>query len=351
MRSGCSSSACWPTCGSTWPARCSSPRCSPPLVAAFVSHRRGIYYALLTIAFGQVFWFVSIKWHSVTGGEDGLLNIRRPIAQLGPWAFDLRSNEALFYFCFAVFALALVGLWRLVHSPFGRVLSAIRQNEVRAAFVGYNVWLYKWLAFTSGVGDRRPGRRAVRDGAAVGVSERDEPALVRLRRDDGADRRRAGQLLGAGDRRGVLHPRPRPARRVHRDLAALVRPAVHGDGAVQAGGHRRALAVGAPPAVGAQGGAPALPQEGVAHGPVRSDRPAQALRRPRRAAGRQPRVRGRPAVRDHGPERRRQDDLLPRADRAATRPIAAACALPARTSPACRRGASRRRASRARSRS
>ncbi len=43
---------------------------------------------------------------------------------------------------------ALVGLWRLVHSPFGRVLSAIRQNEVRAAFVGYNVWLYKWLVFT-----------------------------------------------------------------------------------------------------------------------------------------------------------------------------------------------------------
>jgi len=118
------------------------------IVAACVSHKRGIYFALLTIAFGQVFWFVSIKWHSVTGGEDGLLNIRRPIAQLGPWAFDLRSNEALFYFCFAVFALALVGLWRLVHSPFGRVLSAIRQNEVRAAFVGYNVWLYKWLVFT-----------------------------------------------------------------------------------------------------------------------------------------------------------------------------------------------------------
>jgi branched-chain amino acid transport system permease protein len=42
----------------------------------------------------------------------------------------------------------VVLLWRLVHSPFGRVLSAIRQNETRARFVGYNVWLYKWLAFT-----------------------------------------------------------------------------------------------------------------------------------------------------------------------------------------------------------
>ena len=118
------------------------------LVGACISHKRGIYYALLTIAFGQVFWFVSIKWHRVTGGEDGLLGIKRPLADLGVAAFDLRSNQALFYFSFVVFAVALLALWRLVHSPFGRVLSAIRQNEVRAAFVGYNVWLYKWLAFT-----------------------------------------------------------------------------------------------------------------------------------------------------------------------------------------------------------
>ncbi len=48
------------------------------LVAAFISHRRGIYYALMTIAFGQVLWFVAIKWHSLTGGEDGLLGIATP---------------------------------------------------------------------------------------------------------------------------------------------------------------------------------------------------------------------------------------------------------------------------------
>jgi len=117
------------------------------LVAAFISHRRGIYYALLTIAFGQVFWFLSIKWHGLTGGEDGLLGIKRLPADFGFVRFDLGSNEALFYLCLAVFAAALVFLWRLVHSPFGRILSAIRQNETRAAFVGYNVWLYKFLAF------------------------------------------------------------------------------------------------------------------------------------------------------------------------------------------------------------
>jgi len=118
------------------------------LVALFISHKRGIYFALLTIAFGQIFWFVSIKWHSVTGGEDGLLNIKRPLVELGFASFDLKSNQALFYFCLVIFTLVVAALCRLVHSPFGRILSAIKQNEVRAAFVGYNVWLYKWLSFT-----------------------------------------------------------------------------------------------------------------------------------------------------------------------------------------------------------
>jgi branched-chain amino acid transport system permease protein len=118
------------------------------LVGCLVSHRRGIYFALLTIAFGQIFWFVAVKWHSVTHGEDGLLNIRRPDADFGFVAWSLQSNEALYAFCFAVFALVVLLLWRLVHSPYGRVLAAIRQNETRARFVGYHVWLFKWSAFT-----------------------------------------------------------------------------------------------------------------------------------------------------------------------------------------------------------
>ena len=122
------------------------------LVGLFISHRRGIYYALLTIAFGQVFWFVSMKWHTLTGGEDGLLNIKRLPADFGFVSFSLKSNEALFYFSLVVFALAMAGLWRLVHSPLGRVFSAIKQNEMRASFVGYNVWVYKWLAFTLSAG-------------------------------------------------------------------------------------------------------------------------------------------------------------------------------------------------------
>lgn len=118
------------------------------LVALFISHRRGIYYALMTIAFGQVFWFISIKWHTVTGGEDGLLKIARLPADFGVASFGLTSNVSLYYFTLAAFAVALIGLWRLVNSPFGRALQAIRQNETRVTFLGYGVWRMKVAVFT-----------------------------------------------------------------------------------------------------------------------------------------------------------------------------------------------------------
>ena len=110
------------------------------LVGCLVAHRRGIYFALLTIACGQVFWFLAMKVTSVTGGEDGMLNLHRPDL--------LKDNVTLFYFVVAVLAVAVVLLWRLVHSPFGKALQAIRMNETRARFVGYNVWLTKWAVVT-----------------------------------------------------------------------------------------------------------------------------------------------------------------------------------------------------------
>ena len=113
------------------------------IVAAFISHRRGIYYSLLTIAFGQVFWFIAIKSHAITGGEDGLLKIARLPIRLGVATIDLTGNVSLFYFVLTVFVAVTLLLWRLIHSPFGRVLKAIKQNETRARFVGYEVWRYK----------------------------------------------------------------------------------------------------------------------------------------------------------------------------------------------------------------
>jgi branched-chain amino acid transport system permease protein len=117
------------------------------VVALFISHRRGIYYALMTIAFGQLAWFVAIKWHSVTGGEDGLLNIPRPTLDLGFTQVTLESHAALFYVALALFALIAWALWRLIDTPFGRVLGAVKQNELRAAYCGHNVWLVKFTVF------------------------------------------------------------------------------------------------------------------------------------------------------------------------------------------------------------
>ena len=117
------------------------------IVAAFISHRRGIYYALLTIAFGQVAWFVAIKWHSVLGGEDGLLNLKRLPADLGVATFDLKSNEALLAFVLVALVLVTLFCWRVTHSRYGRALACIRQNEVRARFLGYRVWRCKASIF------------------------------------------------------------------------------------------------------------------------------------------------------------------------------------------------------------
>lgn len=117
-------------------------------VGLFLSHRRGIYFALLSIAFGQVFWFSAIKLHRITGGEDGLLGIPRPPLTLGSWQISLADNMNFYWFVATLTVLVVVFLWRLVNSPFGRVLQAIRQNQMRARFVGYDVWRWKWLAFT-----------------------------------------------------------------------------------------------------------------------------------------------------------------------------------------------------------
>ncbi len=102
----------------------------------------------MTIAFGQIFWTISIKAHSITGGEDGLLKIARLPADFGIASFDLKSNISFYYFVLAAFAVVVMLLWRLIHSPYGRVLAAIRQSETRAAHLGYQVWLYKASIFT-----------------------------------------------------------------------------------------------------------------------------------------------------------------------------------------------------------
>jgi branched-chain amino acid transport system permease protein len=122
------------------------------VTALFLSHRRGIYFALMTIAFGQIYYFIASKWTDVTHGEDGLLNIARLPVDLGLVELSIADNGQLYYLCFAVYAVLVLLLWRLTNSPYGRVLRAIKQNETRVAFVGHPVGLYKWSVFTLSCG-------------------------------------------------------------------------------------------------------------------------------------------------------------------------------------------------------
>ena len=113
------------------------------LLGLFVARKRGIYFALLTIAFTQMFYFICFQWDAVTGGENGLMGIER-YSILG---IPINSDLAFYYFVFFLLALSMILLWRLVHSPMGGVFYAIKQNEVRAKYLGYNTTLYKWIAW------------------------------------------------------------------------------------------------------------------------------------------------------------------------------------------------------------
>ncbi|MHB1414065.1 MAG: branched-chain amino acid ABC transporter ATP-binding protein/permease [Chloroflexota bacterium] len=110
-----------------------------------VLRRRGVYFSLLTLAFAQMFFYIAYAWTGVTGGESGLGGFRRmPLFGL----IDMTDKLAYYYFAAAVMFLLTLVMWRIVRSPFGRILAAVKQNEPRARAVGYNTQRYKWLAFT-----------------------------------------------------------------------------------------------------------------------------------------------------------------------------------------------------------
>lgn len=106
------------------------------LVAPFLVRRRGIYFGLLSIAFGQVFYFVAYRYSDVTGGEDGMAFPRPPL-KLGP-IHGTVSELQMYYVTYVLFVLAIVAFWLIVRSPFGRTLVAIRQNELRVRYLGLN---------------------------------------------------------------------------------------------------------------------------------------------------------------------------------------------------------------------
>jgi len=116
-------------------------------IGFLLMRKRGVYFSLLTLAFTQMFFYIVYGATAVTGGENGLGGIERFPVSLGPLRLDLADKRVYYYAAAALAAAAIWLLWRIVHSPFGRVLEAIRENEQRASFVGYDVKRYKLTAF------------------------------------------------------------------------------------------------------------------------------------------------------------------------------------------------------------
>jgi len=119
------------------------------ILGALIVRRRGVYFAMVTIAFGQVFYYIAFRWSSVTGGDDGLRGFSRQPLQFGPLTIDILSDANNFYFFILVcFALAAALMSFILRSPFGRTMVAIRENERRARFLGIPVDRHIWVAFT-----------------------------------------------------------------------------------------------------------------------------------------------------------------------------------------------------------
>ena len=115
-----------------------------------VRHTR-IFFGILTLALSQVLYSLAYKLFWVTGGSDGL-RVPRPTLLAGLVGFSgsgsyQRFVDAYYYYVLAMFAVCVVVMWVIVHSPFGKALQAIRDNEVRAAFLGLRISRFRWVAF------------------------------------------------------------------------------------------------------------------------------------------------------------------------------------------------------------
>ncbi len=123
------------------------------IIGPLIVRLRGVYFAMVTIAFGQVFYFIAFRWNSVTGGDDGLTGWTRQPLHLGFATIDIEHNpNAFYYLVLALFAVALGMMAWLLRSPFGRTLIAIRENERRARFLGIPVDFHIWISWVISCG-------------------------------------------------------------------------------------------------------------------------------------------------------------------------------------------------------
>ena len=116
------------------------------IIGAISIKKRGVYFAMISMAVAQMLYFLALsplkKW---TGGEDGLKFIPKLSLQF-PFQVDLQSPFPLYYFVYFVVGLSILAIWRILNSPFGRLLQAIRENEERTIASGYNVTMAKFVS-------------------------------------------------------------------------------------------------------------------------------------------------------------------------------------------------------------
>jgi branched-chain amino acid transport system permease protein len=118
------------------------------VIGALVIRRQGIYFAMITLALAQLVYFLFLE-APFTGGEDGLQGIPRGRLL---WVINLENDRTLYYVVFVIFVFSFLLIRRTIHSPFGQVLKAVRENEPRALSLGYDVNKYKLVAFILSAG-------------------------------------------------------------------------------------------------------------------------------------------------------------------------------------------------------
>ena len=109
--------------------------------------RRGIYFAMLTLAFAQLLYFVGFQWVDLTGGDNGLRNIPAVPLSIFGLSIDIYSPLRFYFFVLFFVALSLLAINLILQSPFGHVLQAVRENDQRAKSCGYETSNIRWLAF------------------------------------------------------------------------------------------------------------------------------------------------------------------------------------------------------------
>ena len=118
------------------------------IIGWFATRARGIYFAMITLAAAQVVYYIAFQWVSMTSGEDGLRGVNVGVVNLFGLQFNMLDPTTKYYAMLLVVALALWVFSRILQSPFGAVLEAVRENEARAIACGYNVRRTRLAAFT-----------------------------------------------------------------------------------------------------------------------------------------------------------------------------------------------------------